>query len=203
MFFIFGRNMLTAKKRLVTSSRNPHLIKIMDSVSDIKDLGLLEALLKQIKEQKKAIKADVRKQRTDVVAIAQTLVPATQSVLDAQKAYEEKGFFVDIETDEKTGLIRKWKLKNRRPKNQNIGGAIRSASAIKQMKPNEFQQIVSRLPDVFGAKDIMNALIGSGIGERKLQPAFGNILKGVYGEYGIEKVPGMDQGPSVRYRKVK
>ena len=195
--------MLTAKKRLVTSSRNPHLIKIMDSVSDIKDLGLLEALLKQIKEQKKAIKADVRKQRTDVVAIAQTLVPATQSVLDAQKAYEEKGFFVDIETDEKTGLIRKWKLKNRRPKNQNIGGAIRSASAIKQMKPNEFQQIVSRLPDVFGAKDIMNALIGSGIGERKLQPAFGNILKGVYGEYGIEKVPGMDQGPSVRYRKVK
>ena len=175
----------------------------MDSVSDIKDLGLLEQLLKQIKDQKKAIKADVRKQRTDVVAIAQTLAPATQSVLDAVKAYEEKGFFVDIETDEKTGLIRKWKLKNRRPKNQNIGGAIRSASAIKQMKPNEFQQIVSRLPDVFGSKDIMNALIGSGIGERKLQPAFGNILKGVYGEYGIEKVPGMDKGPSVRYRKVK
>jgi hypothetical protein len=25
----------------------------------------------------------------------------------------------------------------------------------------------------------------------------------VYGEYGIEKVPGMDKGPSVRYRKVK
>jgi len=174
----------------------------MDSVSDIKDLGLLEQLLKQIKDQKKAIKADVRKQRTDVIAIAQTLAPATQSVLDAVKAYEEKGFFVDIETDEKTGLIRKWKLKNRRPKIQKIGGATRNQSSIKQMKPNEFQQILSRLPDEFGAKDIMNALIGSGIGERKIQPTFGNIIKGMFGEMGVEKVPGMDQGPSVRYRKV-
>ena len=175
----------------------------MESVSDIKDLGLLEQLLKQIKDQKKAIKADVRKQRTDVVAIAQTLTPATQSVLDAQKAYEEKGFIVEIETDEKTGLIRKWKLKSRRPKNQNIGGVIRSASAIKQMKPNEFQQILSRLPDTFGAKDIQKSLIESGIGDRKLQPAFGNILKGMYGDLGVEKVPGMDKGPGVRYRKVK
>ena len=175
----------------------------MDNVAEIKDLGLLETLLKQIKEQKKAIKADVRKQKTDVFAIAQTLTPATQSVFDAQKAYEEKGFFVEIETDEKTGLIRKWKLKNRRPKKQGVLGGGRSAAAVPQMKPKEFEQIVSRLPDVFSSKDVLNALIGSGIGLRKLQPAFGNILKGVYGEYGVEKVPGVDQGPGVRYRKVK
>jgi hypothetical protein len=175
----------------------------MESVSDIKDLGLLEALLKQIKDQKKVIKAEVRKQRIDVAAIAQTLTPATQSVLDAQKAYEEKGFYVEIETDEKTGLIRKWKLKNRRPKKQTFGGAIRSESTIKQMKPNEFQQIISGLPDTFGAGEIRNALIGSGIGDRKLQPTFGNILKGMYGDLGVEKVPGVDKGPGVRYRKVK
>jgi len=174
----------------------------MDNVSEIKDLNLLETLLKQIKEQKKAIKADLRKQKTDVFAIAQTLNPATQSVFDAQKAYEEKGFFVEIETDAKTGLIRKWKLKNRRPKKQGVGGT-RSEASVKQMKPDEFRQIISRLPDVFSSKDIVNALIGSGIGVRKLQPAFGNILKGMYGEYGVEKVPGVNQGPGVRYRKVK
>lgn len=175
----------------------------MDSVSEIKDLGLLEALLKQIKAQKNVIKAEARKQRTDVVAIAQTLTQATQSVLDAQKAYEEKGFFVQIETDDKTGLIRKWKLMNRRPKKQNIGGGIRSESAVKQMKPDEFIQIISRLPDEFSSKDVLTALIGSGIGVRKLQPAFGNILRGMYGNHNVEKVPGVDKGPGVRYRKVK
>lgn len=174
----------------------------MDNILEIKDIGYLEKLQQQIRDQKKALKAEARKQRTDVIAIAQTLAPATQNVLDAVKAYEEKGFFVDIEIDEKTQLIRKWKLKNRRPKKQNIGGTTRNQSSIKQMKPNEFQQILSRLPDEFGAKDIMNALIGSGIGERKLQPTFGNIIKGMFGDMRVEKVPGMDQGPSVRYRKV-
>lgn len=173
----------------------------MDNVSEIKDLSLLETLLRQIKEQKKAIKSDVRKQRTDVVAIAQTLNPATQSVLDAQKAYEEKGFFVEIETDEKTGLIRRWKLKNRRPKKQGVGGT-RSGATVEQLKPDEFRQILSRLPEKFSSKDVLNALIGSGLGVRKLQPTFGNILKGMFGEYGVEKVPGIDKGPGVRYRKV-
>ena len=173
----------------------------MESVSNIKDLSLLDTLLKQIKEQKKAIKSDIRKQRTDVVAIAQTLNPATQSVLDAQKAYEEKGFFVKIEIDEKTGLIRKWRLMNRRPKKQVTGGT-RSEAIVKQMKPDEFRQILSRLPDQFSSKDVLNALIGSGIGVRKLQPAFGMILKQTYGDFKVEKVPGVDKGPSVRYRKV-
>ena len=175
----------------------------MDNILEIKDIGYLEKLQQQIRDQKKALKAEARKQRTDVIAIAQTLAPATQNVLDAVKAYEEKGFYVDIEIDEKTQLIRKWKLKNRRPKIQKIGGATRNQSSIKQMKPNEFQQILSRLPDEFGAKDIINALTGSGIGERKIQPTFGNIIKGMFGDMGVEKVPGIDKGPSVRYRKVK
>ncbi len=175
----------------------------MSELSYSDKIVALKAEQKRISDEIKKAKSEARKQRTDVIAIAQTLAPATQSVLDAVKAYEEKGFFVDIETDEKTGLIRKWKLKNRRPKKQNIGGTTRNQSAIKQMKPNEFQQILSRLPDEFGAKDIIHALIGSGIGERKLQPTFGNIIKGMFGDMGVEKVPGMDKGPSVRYRKVK
>ena len=175
----------------------------MSELSYSDKIAALKAEQKRISEEIKKTKSEARQQRFDVVAIAQTLAPATQSILDAQKAYEDKGLIVEIKTDEKTGLIRVWKLKKRRRNNQAIGGAIRSASAIKQMKPNEFQQIVSRLPDVFGSKDIMNALIGSGIGERKLQPAFGNILKGMFGTPNFEKVPGIDKGPSVRYRKVK
>ena len=56
---------------------------------------------------------------------------------------------------------------------------------------------------MFSSKDIQNALLESGIGERKLQPALGKILSGEYGDRGIEKVPGTDKGPGVRYRKVK
>ena len=174
----------------------------MENISEIKDTETLEKLLQQIKNQKKLIKEEARKQRVDVVAIAQSLAPATQSVFDAQKAYEEKGFFVDIETDEKTGLIRKWKLKNRRPKKQGAAGGIRSQASVKQLRPDEFKQILSRLPDTFGAAEIRDALIASGIGDRKLQPAFGNILKGVFGDIGVVKVPGADKGPGVRYKKV-
>ena len=90
---------------------------------------------------------------------------------------------------------------NRRPKKQGSGGT-RSEASVKQMKPDEFRQILSRLPDQFSSKDVLNALIGSGIGVRKLQPAFGMILKQTYGDFKVEKVPGVDKGPSVRYRKV-
>jgi hypothetical protein len=171
----------------------------MDIISEIRDAETLEKLIQQIKHQQKLIKEEARKQRVDVVAIAQSLAPVNQSIFDAQKAYEEKGFFVDIETDEKTGLIRKWKLKNSRPKKQ---GAVRNKASVQQLRPDEFKQILSRLPDTFSAADIRNALIGSGIGDRKLQPAFGNILKGVFGDIGVVKVPGADKGPGVRYKKV-
>ena len=174
----------------------------MINISEIKTIEELKRIQKEVRETLINIKREARKQRTDVVAIAQTLSPATQSVLDAQKAYEEKGFFVQIETDDKTGLIRRWKLMNRRPKKQGAIGT-RSEASVKQMKPDEFRQILTRLPDQFSSKDVLNALIGSGIGVRKLQPAFGNIIKGMYGDLGVEKVPGMDKGPGVRYRKVK
>lgn len=173
----------------------------MIDVSNVNDINEIDSLLAKLKASKKALKEAAKKQKLDVAAIAQTLNPATQSVLDAQKAYEEKGFFVKIEIDEKTGLVRKWRLMNRRPKKQGVGGT-RSESSVKQMKPDEFRQILSRLPDQFSSKDVLNALIGSGIGVRKLQPAFGNIIKGMYGDLGVEKVPGMDKGPGVRYRKV-
>jgi hypothetical protein len=173
----------------------------MINISEIKTIEELKRIQKEVRETLINIKREARKQRTDVVAIAQTLSPATQSVLDAQKAYEEKGFFVKIEIDEKTKLIRKWRLMNRRPKKQGTGGT-RSEASVKQMKPDEFRQILSRLPDQFSSKDVLNALIGSGIGVRKLQPAFGMILKQTYGDFKVEKVPGVDQGPGVRYRKV-
>jgi hypothetical protein len=174
----------------------------MINISEIKTIEELKRIQDEVRETIRNIKQEARKQRTDVAAIAQTLTPATQSVFDAQKAYEEKGFIVKIEIDEKTGLIRKWKLMNRRPKKQNIGGGIRSEASVKQMKPDEFRQILTRLPDQFSSKDVLNALIGSGIGVRKLQPAFGMILKQTYGDFKVEKVPGVDKGPSVRYRKV-
>ena len=74
----------------------------------------------------------------------------------------------------------------------------------KTMTMQEFNSIVHRFGnEEFGSKHIQNALIGSGIGLRKLQPTLGLILKGMYGESPIEKVPGVDKGPGVRYRKVK
>jgi len=75
---------------------------------------------------------------------------------------------------------------------------------VKTMRYEEFTRILGRLgDDPFSSKDITNALIGSGIGFRKLQPTLGNILKGIDEPAPIEKVPGVDKGPGVRYRKVK
>jgi len=163
----------------------------------------LKADQKRISEEIKKARSEAKKQKIDVVAIAQTLTSVTQSVLDAKTAYEAKGLFVEIEKDEKTGLITKWKLKNRRPKTQMVNGVLTSTSKIPQFKVDDLKSIMSKLNDVFSAKDIQDALKKSGMGERKLQPAFGNILKGLYGNQGVEKVPGMDKGPGVRYRKVK
>lgn len=166
-------------------------------------IAALKEEQKRISDEIKKARSESKKQKLDVVAIAQTLSLVTQSVLDAQKAYEEKGLFVEIEKDEKTGLITKWKLKNRRPKTQMVDGVLTSKSKIPQFKVDDLKSIMSKLNDVFSAKDIQDALSKSGMGERKLQPAFGNILKGLYGNQGVEKVPGMDKGPGVRYRKVK
>ena len=174
----------------------------MIDVSSVNDINEIDSLLAKLKASKKALKEAAKKQKLDVVAIANTLASVTQSVLDAQKAYEEKGFIVEIEIDEKTKLITKWKLRNRRLKTQMVGGVLVKSAKIDQFTPNDLKEIISILPEVFSAKDIKKALIDLNIGERKLQPGLGKILSGEYNDRGIEKVPGTDKG-GTRYRKVK
>lgn len=174
----------------------------MIDVSNVNSISEIDLLLAKLKASKKALKEAAKKQKLDVVAIANTLASVTQSVLDAQKAYEEKGFIVEIEIDEKTKLIRKWKLRNRRPKIQMAGGILRSTSKIPQFTPDDLAKIMSKLSDEFSAKDIKKALSDSNLGERKLQPGLGKILSEEYNKRGIEKVPGTDKG-GTRYRKVK
>jgi hypothetical protein len=195
--------MLTAQKCLFNLFLPRKTILIMMDPIYKDRIAALKADQKRISEEIKKARSEAKKQKIDVVAIAQTLTSVTQSVLDAKTAYEAKGLFVEIEKDEKTGLITKWKLKNRRPKNQMVDGVLTSTSKIPQFKVDDLKSIMSKLDDVFSAKDIQDVLKNSGMGERKLQPAFGNILKGLYGNQGVEKVPGMDKGPGVRYRKVK
>ena len=174
----------------------------MIDVSNLNDISEIDQLLAKLKASKKALKEAAKKQKLDIVAIANTLTSVNQSVLDAQKAYEEKGFIVEIEIDDKTKLIRKWKLRNRRPKVQMVGGTLRSTSKIPQFTPDDLKKIMSKLPDEFSAKDIKKALIDSNLGEMKLQPGLGKMVTGEYSGCGIEKVLGTDKG-GTRYRKVK
>jgi hypothetical protein len=96
-------------------------------------------------------------------------------------------------------------LRNKFPKGIKVdSGRLKKVVPVQMMSVQEFNSIVDRLGDRdFSSKDIMNALIGSGIGNRKLQPTLGNILKGLYGEPIIEKANEYTRGPGVRYRKVK
>ena len=139
------------------------------------------------------------------VKLANELSSVTETVFEAQKAYAEKGFEVIIETSSETGLITKWKLKNKYPQRVRAGGGgVNNVAAVKTMSVQEFNSIVNRLGDgKLSSKDIMNALIGSGIGIRKLQPTLGLILRGMHGEPAIKKVAGTDKGPGVRYIKVQ
>lgn len=166
-------------------------------------IAALKEEQKRISEEIKKAKSEAKKQKVDVVAIAQTLTSVTQSVLDAKTAYEEKGLFVEIEIAEKTGLITKWKLKNRRPKTQMVNGVLISTSKIPQFTPRDLEKIISTLPEEFSSKDIQNALVTCKLGDRKLQPGLGKMVSGEYSGTGIEKVPGTEKGPGVRYRKVK
>ena len=123
---------------------------------------------------------------------AEELKPFTDNIVAAKEEYESKGFNVSITTN-KNGLVTKWALKR-----------TKGADAEKTMSVDEFRKVIVRLGDKeFSSKDILNALIGSGIGARKLQPTLGNILKGLYGEPLIEKANEDTRGPGVRYRKVK
>ena len=124
--------------------------------------------------------------------IAEELKPFTDNIVAAKEEYVSKGFNVSITTN-KNGLVTKWALKR-----------TKGADAEKTMSVDEFRKVIVRLGDKeFSSKDILNALIGSGIGARKLQPTLGNILKGMFGDMGVQKVAGTDKGPGVRYIKVQ
>jgi hypothetical protein len=130
------------------------------------------------------------------IDLSKELEEATQSIINAHKLYQEKGFDVEIRICSRTGLISKWNLKSKYPMRTGLVPA-------KVMHYEEFRTILNRLNDVFSSRDIHKALIESNIGPRRIQPMLGFIIKGLHGESPIEKVPGVDKGPGVRYRKVK
>jgi hypothetical protein len=151
-------------------------------------------------------KDEIRKEKVSkTIGIAKELESLVQLFKNAQKLYSDKGFAVDLIIDLETGLISKWNLRNKFPKGIKVdSGRLKKVVPVQMMSVQEFNSIVDRLGDRdFSSKDIMNALIGSGIGVRKLQPTLGNILKGLYGEPLIEKANEYTRGPGVRYRKVK
>ena len=134
--------------------------------------------------------------KEQVIALAKQLEAANKSIIDAQNLYEEKGFRVELTICAETGMILKWNLKSKFPMRPRV-------IPIKMMHYEEFRTIINRLSDVFSSKDINNALLESNIGPRRLQPTLGYIIKGMFGKPLIEKIPGINVGPGVRYRKVQ
>lgn len=177
----------------------------MENISNITDAAQLQFMIKALKDQYKSVTKVKINRKDQAVKLANELSSVTETVFAAQRAYAEKGFEVIIETSSETGLITKWKLKNKYPQRvRAAGGGVNNVAPVKTMSVQEFNSIVNRLGDgELSSKDIMNALIGSGIGARKLQPTLGLILRGMHGEPAIKKVAGTDKGPGVRYIKVQ
>ncbi len=177
----------------------------MENIANITDASQLQYMINALKAQYKAVTKVKTNRKEQAVKLGNELASVTESIFAAQRAYADKGFEVIIETSQETGLVTKWKLKNKYPQRVRAGGGgVNNVASVKTMSVQEFNSIVDRLGDgELSSKDITNALIGSGIGVRKLQPTLGLILKGMHGESRIEKVPGTDKGPGVRYRKVK
>jgi hypothetical protein len=164
---------------------------IFEQIKGITDPAVIKAILDAAKGKKAEIGGRVKKV-DEGKKLAEELQEFTNTIHAAKDAYVSKGFNVEIKTN-KNGLVTKWSLK----RSNTIG-------AVKTMSVDEFQKILVRLGDKeFSSKDIKNALIGSGIGDRKLQPTLGLILKGMHGNIGVQKVDGVDKGPGVRYIKVK
>jgi hypothetical protein len=130
------------------------------------------------------------------IALAKQLEEATESIINAHKLYQEKGFDVEIRICPDTGLLSKWSLRSKYPMRLKV-------AAEQSMTRQEFYDILNRLDDVFSNRDIHKALLESNIGPRKLQPTLGFIIKGMFGKPQIEMVNQGIRGPSVRYRKVK
>jgi len=166
------------------------------------DKSSVKSFIKSLENAGAIIDWEVRKPKREgsrikeSIALAKKLEEATKSIIKAHKLYREHGFYVEIRICRDTGLISKWNLKSKYPMQTGLVPA-------KIMHYEEFRTILNRLDDVFSSRDIHNALIESNIGPRKLQPMLGFIIKGLHGESPIEKVPGVDKGPGVRYRKVK
>ena len=146
-----------------------------------------------------------KEKASKTIVIAKELESFVEIFKEAQRLYAEKGFAVELVLDGQTGLISKWILKNRFPKHLKVdSGKPKPIVAVKTLHNQEFSSILGRLgDDEFSSRDIKNALIGSGIGVRKLQPTLGYIIKGMYGKPLIEMVNQGTRGPGVRYRKVK
>lgn len=196
--------MLTAQNRLIILSSTTHLNKIMDVdfIRGMQDESAIEQLLKALKDRKSAIKKSKSNRSDKTKQAASELVSFTNNVVAAKDAYRSKGFNVIIQTDE-NGLIKKWSLKGKYTNRNIANDPAKSVEKLPKIKDHEFKKILPLLSDEFGANEIKKALIDSGIGERKLQPALGVILKDIYGDLGVKKVPGIEKGPKVRYRKVK
>jgi len=163
---------------------------IFEQIKQITDPAVIKAILNAANGKKAEIGGRVKKV-DEGKKLAEELQEFTNTIHAAKDAYVSKGFNVEIKTN-KNGLVTKWSLK----RSNTIGG-------VKTLRYEEFTSILGRLGDSeFGSKQIMNALIGSGIGARKLQPTLGLILRGSNGPSPIEKVPGTDKAGTL-YRKVK
>jgi hypothetical protein len=175
----------------------------MDDISQINDVQAIEAIVQKLLARKKEIKKVKKDKLTKAKEAAQRLSVYTQNIINAQGAYETEGFTVVIETDPETGLIKKWSLKNRFPRRSSLSSVRGAISSNPTLKVDELEKILPLLPAVFGAKDIARVLEQSGIGARKLQPTFGNYLKGLYGPAKAKKTPDSpEKGPGVRYKLV-
>ncbi len=163
---------------------------IIDQIKGITDPKVLTDIINIARGNKSEFGGRIKKE-DPAKKLAEELQEFTNNIVSAKDAYVSKGLTVEIKTN-KYGLVTKWVLK----RNQN-------ASAVRTMTVDEFNSILGRLSDTnIKSSDIQNALIGSGIGARKLQPTLGNILRGMNGPSPIEKVPGTDKA-GTRYRKVK
>ena len=163
---------------------------IIDQIKGITDPKVLTDIINIARGNKSEFGGRIKKE-DPAKKLAEELQEFTNNIFSAKDAYVSKGLTVEIKTN-KNGLVTKWVLK-RNP----------NASAVRTMTVDEFKSILGRLGDgELKSSDIQNALIGSGIGARKLQPTLGNILRGMYGPL-IEKANDEVRGPGVRYRKVK
>jgi len=167
---------------------------IPERIANTTDLDLLKKYEEIIKERKKALQPEKRTKKSEILDKVKKLSDKTKAVEEAQAAYLAEGFLVELEKD-KNGLIKRWRLRNRKPKNEGENGGE------KPMTDQEFDQIFPELPKEFSAQDIKKALTKAGFDNRTVQPTLTIRIK--RGDLGIQKKPGVEKGSGVRYMKTK